>query len=584
MVRQNLRRGGPDVRIDINLTIGFIVLACLAEAQPTKSLRQAARAMENGQTIFASAADSSTVKCGTPLIHAIRSQWNALSPQSRAELGQVLQRPTLQKSRLSPSGRFRVHYDTTGFNQPALIAGNQSLPNTDEAYIDSVRKILDYVYRIEIDSLGFEPPPSDGVQGDGPEYDVYVQELGQSEFGHTEWNNADAITNGANVRYPTFIVLDNDYLGFRTPGMDGLKVTCAHEFHHAVQLGAYGLWQNVPNNDFYFNELTSSWMEDVVYTDVNDYYYDIRDYFVAGLGGRGFRDARGQSYSFTRYEAPYYGYERSLWGHFLSKRFGRSTMREIWNGIKSAPFLQSAAGVFSSHGSDWNSEFSLFSYWNYHTADRADSVRFYPEGRNYPRFTPNMATLFSGSTSTIAGGSYPLSTAMYEFQLPQDTITAIVSNNDVQAILSNDMSARQITLTLTKGVVSMPHVLLSNGLTAGFSANDLAQWKTFYAGASTKTDLEKVRLAASPNPFRLTESARLVLPVDDPTGAKASVYVVSSSMTLAYTGEYDVKTEFGNRVVAIPARDIRNNVSSGIYFVIAKTAESEYQWKVAIIQ
>ena len=157
------------MRIDINLTVGLIFLACFAEAQPRKSLRQAVRGLENDQTIFlSSATDSSTVKCGTPLIHAIRSQWSALSPQSRAELEQVLQRPVLQKSRLSPSGRFRVHYDTTGFNQPALIVGNQSQSNTFEAYIDSVKKILDYVWRIEIDSLGFEPPPADGVQGDGP--------------------------------------------------------------------------------------------------------------------------------------------------------------------------------------------------------------------------------------------------------------------------------------------------------------------------------------------------------------------------------------------------------------------------------
>lgn len=573
------------MRNSTNLSIVLVVLACFAEAQPTKSLRQIVRALETRQSVsLSSTADSSTVKCGTPLIHAIRSQWSTLSPQSRAELEQVLQRPTLQKSRLSPSGRFRVHYDTTGFNQPALIVGNQSLSNTFESYIDSVRKILDYVWRIEVDSQGFGSPPADGVQGGGPEYDVYVQELGQSEFGHTEWNSADAIINGSNVRYPTFIVLDNDYLGFRTPGMDGLKVTCAHEFQHAVQLGAYGLWEDVPNNDFYFNELTSSWMEDVVYTEVNDYYYDIREYFVAGPGGRGFRDARGQSYSFNRYEAPYYGYERCIWGHFLSKRFGKDIMREIWNGIKSAPFLQSAAQVFASHGTDWNSEFSLFTYWNYYTADRADSARFYPEGKNYPRFTPNMTTSFTGSTSTIASGSYPLSTAMYEFQLAQDTITAIVSNNEVLAVLSNDLGARQITLTLSKGAVSAPHVQLSNGLTAGFSANDLTQWKTFYTGASTKTDLERVQLAASPNPFRLAESARLVLPVEDPTAAKASVYFLSSSMALAYTGEYDVTTEFGTRMIAIPAKDIQTKISSGIYFVIAKMTQSESRWKVAIIQ
>ena len=571
------------MRNSINLSIGLVVLACFAEAQPIKSLRQIVRALESSQSVsLYSTADSSTVKCGTPLIQAIRSQWSALSPQSRAELEQVLQRPTLQTSRLSPSGHFRIHFDSSGYNQPAIIVNGQPIPNSHSAYIDSVVAVLDYVWNYEIGILGYDPPPPDNNLGGGPEYDIYVEELGTSEFGYTDWPypfDPDVILNGSNERHFTYIVIDNDYLGFRTPGMNGLKVTCAHEFHHAVQIGAYGLWNNVANNDFYFNELTSSWMEDVVYTDVNDYYFDVVNYF------RGLRDYRGSALSFAFFSrSSYAGYERCIWGHFLAKRFGRNIMREIWTGIRETPFLKSAEKVLLDHGTDWGTEFSLFSYWNYYTADRADSARFYPEGKNYPRFTPNMTTNFTGSTSTIASGSYPLSTAMYEFQLAQDTITAIVSNNEVQAILSNDMGARQITLMLSKGAVSAPHVLLSNGLTAGFSADDLTQWKTFYTGASTKTDLERVQLAASPNPFRLAVSARLVLPVEDPAAAKASVYFLSSSMALAYTGEYDVTTEFGTRMIAIPAKDIQTRISSGIYFVVAKMTHSESRWKVAIIQ
>jgi hypothetical protein len=493
-----------------------------------------------------------------------------------------MQRPTLQTSRLSLSGRFRLHYDTLGFNQPALIASGQDVPNTVNAYVDSVAAILDYVWTYEIDTLGYDPPLQDGTQGGGPEYDVYIEDLGPGVFGYTDWdpNDPAAVVNGGDVRYPTYMAIDNDFLGLRTPGMDGLRVTCAHEFHHAIQIGSYGMWTE---NDFYFNELTSSWMEDVVYTHVNDYYFDVVNYF------QGFRDSQGFPLSFTFYDrASFAGYERSILGHFLAKRFGRDIMKEIWRGIRSEPFILSARDVFARHGTDWNTEFSLFTYWNYFTADRADTVRFYPEGRYYPRFTPNFTTDFSSSTntSTIISGAYPLSSSMFEFHLLQqhDTVTVIVANTDVDAILANDNATRPLELDLTKGLLAVPHVTLANGYNAGISTTDASKWRTFYTLSSTKNDIAKLNLQASPNPFRITEASQLLLPLNGVAGSKANVYFLSSSLTMQYSGEFDVENQFGNQFIAVPSNEIRSRLSSGIYFVIAKIADSEYRWKVAIIR
>jgi hypothetical protein len=557
--------------------LAIVLFHITVQAQQTGYLRQTIRSLQSDPAMRSIVIpDTITVKCATPYLLAVHSRWNLLSPQSKEGLSRVMQRPVLQTSTVSPSGRFRIHYDTTGVNQPALIAAGQDVPNTMNAYIDSVSKVLDYVWIYEIDTLGYDPPPPDGIEGGGPEFDVYVEDLGPGEFGYTDWLDADAIATPYNTRYPTFIVIDNDFLGLRTPGMDGLKVTCAHEFHHAIQIGAYGLWSE---SDFYFNELTSSWMEDVVYTQVNDYYYDVINYF------QGFRDSQGFPLSFSYYNrASFAGYERSIFGHFLAKRYGRDIMREIWTGMRSEPFIESARDDFARHATDWNTEFAQFTYWNYFTADRADTVKFYPEGNHYPRFAPNFSATFSGNSSSIMSGAYVLSSSMFEFRLPQDTLTAIAANTDFNAAFNQDNSVKQLEVDLTKGELTIPHIALANGYTVGISTAEPNKWRTYYTLASTETDIPKVKLQASPNPFRLSEASQLLLPLNGVVGSKATVFFLSSSLTLQYSGDFDVVNQSGNQFIVVPTYVVRLRLTSGVYFVVAKSGGNEYTWKVAVIQ
>jgi len=53
--------------------------------------------------------------CGTATLMEAKQRFNELSHQAQAELRPFLfTRPALQKSYDPPSGRFRIHYDTTG--------------------------------------------------------------------------------------------------------------------------------------------------------------------------------------------------------------------------------------------------------------------------------------------------------------------------------------------------------------------------------------------------------------------------------------------------------------------------------------
>ena len=196
-----------------------------------------------------------------------------------------------------------------------LDANFQPIPGSFRQYVDSVAAVLTYTDSVETQVLGYPFPPTDNMNGGGPEYDVYILELGGSIYGQTVPDEDSTVEGG---RSSTFIELDNDY-SFVTPdsnkGIPGLEVTVAHEFHHAIQIGNYGFW----SDETYFYEITSVWMEDVVYTGVNDYYQYLRS---------------SQS-QFRHPEVPFTSngnieYSRGIWGQFIAKRFGTNAMRWAW--------------------------------------------------------------------------------------------------------------------------------------------------------------------------------------------------------------------------------------------------------------
>ena len=326
-----------------------------------------------------------TIKSATPLVALSHFRWSQLSPQSKTIIAQTLQASETQMSRPSPSGRFRIHYDTTGNDTPALLTADQTQDSlgTYEQYVDSVGAVFDYCWTFQIDSLGYNPPaPHIGPSGN-PEYDIYIENIGPDTFGETFWDDTTRVDSPLNTapRYWTYTIVDNDFLEFRTKGIDALRATAAHEFQHAIHLGGYGLWAY---QDEFFFELSAGWMEGVNFPSVHDYFYDVADYFTS------FRDVSGFSLPF--FDNTTYGSERGIWGQFIAKRWGRDMMRKIWEFEIKEEIMPAINDALAADGSDMNTEYSLFSYWNYFTADRADTVLYYPEGKNYPRFTPNSLT------------------------------------------------------------------------------------------------------------------------------------------------------------------------------------------------
>ena len=523
-------------------------------------------------------AEIKSIKSRTPLVALSHIRWNQLSVQSKAMIAQSLEATETQKSRLSPSGKFRIHYDTTGDNTPALLNADQTqaLPNTYEEYVDSVGAVFDYCWTFQIDSLGYNPPaPHLGPSGDA-EYDIYIENIGPDTFGETFWDDTTKVVSPPNTapRYWTYTIVDNDFLEFRTKGIDALRATAAHEFQHAIHLGGYGLWDD---RDEFFFELSAGWMEGVNFPFVHDYYYDVAEYFT------GFRNSSG-SLPFYYFGGYYIGSERGIWGQYIAKRFGRDMMRKIWELMIKEGTMQAINDALMTNGSDLKTEYALFSYWNYYTADRANTLLYYPEGKNYPRFTPNSTITYMGSTTSISDQAHTLSTSFYEFYLATDTLTAIVTNIDIPAAQQYDASSYTLKLELGASLSDVPTQALQNGLKVGIGVSDQGKWTEQYLQASTKTDISKSIVDASPNPFLPSKAVRLALPVKNASNSLAHVFFYRSSLSLAFSGDYSVSDYSGGRFIFVPSTDLQSRLSSGIYFIIARIDNSEYRWKVAVIR
>ncbi|RPI04633.1 MAG: hypothetical protein EHM64_09345 [Ignavibacteriae bacterium] len=531
----------------------------------TEQLLQQVRNIRNFSVQPAVSGESlQDVKCGFGIHIQIANRWKEFSPAQRAELSLLIKPSVMQTD--TTAGHFHIFYDTTGINEPALLDNaNQRIPGSAKAYIHEVAAIFNHVWDVEIDQLGYEAPPFEDGQS---HYNIHVENI--SDYGDT-WR-IEPPTNGSELppRYKSYISVDNDYRGFSTSGLNGLKVTAAHEFHHAIQMGSYGLW----SDDVYAHELTSTWMEDVVYTEVNDYYNYLPDYFSQFGDGRSFN-----------WNPTVGGYERSVFAFCLAKLYGAGIMKDIWTGMRSIPFLESADAALVNRGSRLQSAYAEFTKWNYFTWDRANTVDYYPEGNHYPRFRPLQKLDFYNTSSTASGEVQALSSSMYEFDMPHDTLTAVIANVDMVNAIMKNTSKQTIDVLLSSQALPPPYTELANGLKAKISVDSLSLWHSLFLHTGNEI-VARVLSDPAPNPFRLSEARQLLLPIHEDKASRADVYIYNSALGLAYSGQLQTSysEDGGTRVIVVPASAVESKLSTGIYFIIANTVNGSYKWKVAVIR
>lgn len=301
------------------------------------------------------------VKCATSLIIEYQRNKHQLDQKIIDEIETYLNPDKFNSPTAftydSPGGKFRLTYETTGPNAvPTADNNGNGVPD----YVEWVASYFDYSWAFEIDTLGFLPPPI----GTG-KYQVSFEEM--SAYGYT------TVVSGTLTR----IVMHRNFVGF-PPNQDpegnvkgAAKVTAAHEFKHAHQI-VYNYW----NEPSWFIELDATWMEDIVYDYVNDYY----NYITSS--GSPFTSP-GQSLDAGD------GYEDCNWMIFLSERFNVDINRRIWLRRQSVP----SENVFSTfnyvlstfYSSNFQNAFREYIVWNFLTNSRATTTHpGYGEAPQYP--------------------------------------------------------------------------------------------------------------------------------------------------------------------------------------------------------
>jgi hypothetical protein len=516
------------------------------------------------RSAISASADGSNGKCGT----AFRMAWRSEHHSARSGVGGVWDdRPVRQVSRLSPSGWFRVHYDTAGFHEPALLDGSGArILGTSHAFADSALNVFDGAWHAIINVLGYDAPPADTAGGDAA-YDIYVSELPADWFGQTV---LESLVPGSSVveRWRTFMEIDNDFSGLRTRGMTGLRITAAHEFFHAVQVGAYGVWDDA---DFYFYELSSVWMETVLEPASEDYLFDLPDYFTS-FPGR----------SFTTVTSVFPGYERSIFAFFLEERFGRDAMRMVWRSIGEGRVLFALDHVLTGLGSSLRDAYREFALWNHRTSDRAAGTTTYRNGARFPRMSTAVTSAWIPPSVRLSSMLEPLSHATLDLRLPDDTVSAILVNADVASSLHGTSGPRSASVQVATALPARGGQRIGE-LWFSFEVESPDLWFSEVLSAVKRGSLAPNEQRPWPSPWVLASEADLVLPFGGMQSPEA-VSFVSAGGGVTPVERWTFETQRATKVARIPVAAMRGRLATGVYIVVLRQGTEHTTWKVAVIR
>jgi len=513
-----------------------------------------------------------TIKCGFPEISRQLSLQAEAARAAGARPAVAFGRPDLEAS-ITRNG-YTVHFDTTegGRNTPALLnASYQRIPGTARAFAESVMAILDYVHPLQTVTLGYAPPPQDGGLGGGPEYDFYVLELG-AVYGYTTPDIAllpgDTTTS--------FVSLDNDFVFVSPPanrGLPALRVTVAHELSHAIQIGRYSYWYN----DVYFLELSATWMEDVAYTDVNDYY----NYLRASWGH--FRNPQREFNS----GSDLIMYSRGIWGQLLQKEFGIDIMRRCWEFTRGTRPLPASDAALQEVGSSFAEAFSQWSLWNFFTGTRSDPQRYYPEGDAFPQIV-QVPVGYAPPARTITDSLPSLAARYYQVLLPSDTLTVVVANTNLTAATGPGIRYHRYTLRISSTQDDPSYKETGTAVFVKLDVPDPADWGTWFLTNGSVIGPEPPALAEGtpfPNPFVADGVRELAVPVEGGSVLTGELQVYTAGMDLVYSARTTSRSVLGRQAFIWNGMTASGEIAaSGIYLVVLKLPDRLLTSKVALVR
>ncbi|MES2764588.1 MAG: MXAN_6640 family putative metalloprotease [Bacteroidota bacterium] len=473
----------------------------------------------------------------------------------------VQSRPELSEKFLSPSKYFLIHYDISGPNAVSLKDENS---NGVPDYVDSAAAFFDYAYQVEVNEMGYRPPPKDNAVDS--EYDIYLADkiagIETYLYGRTE--SETDIGVGAS----SFIIVDNDfssrdsllinnkkYPAFYDTSYAALKATAAHEFHHAIQLG----YRSSLSSPFLL-EMTSTWMEYRLYPDTKAY-----EEFLPSLFQNLSRFTFGSSF-----DAAHSGYRHGIFGQYTHALYGDSLLKRTWELIskngKDFYGFQSLDSAFKERGSSLAENWCGFLPWMYFTGERAQEGQFFKNAAHYPEVRFFYDSVFTSPSTTISGILFPYELRYLRVILPQATpsgasVTADIAlaNIDNEALLLQASTTQNYSVTITKSFENGSRSIPGTSYFINIAHNENICDTIFVSGGIQVVE------NAYPNPFKpnIDKEAFFPVPYEAVSAGKARLTVFKSDMQPAYSDILPV--EIAEQHFTIRWTDIPESLSSGVY-------------------
>jgi hypothetical protein len=353
-------------------------------ASPKVALHKAQKALVSGGGV-----DRGTEV--TPLLKQLALKLPALRGAERKRAIGLLARPTpgegsaneleYETSEAVPicSAHFCVHYVKTTDDAPPLTDANH---NGVPDYVETMDDVFEHVYAVENVELGWRAPNSDGKKGcakNAPancpgKVDVYIKEIGsEGIYGYSAPDPQQRSNSQA-----AYLVMDDDYNKTQFPRYEGdplqpMEVTAAHEYNHVLQFG-YDTAQ-----DTWMFESTAVYMEDRVYTDVNDYIQYLTPWAQMTFVPLTYFSSDGNDPLNIKV------YGDTVWNRWIVAHYGDDTIRNAWaSSLKTKPKSFAPAAYDASLKKKGTNFFASFASFTAETAEWRASNTPFAEGTTFP--------------------------------------------------------------------------------------------------------------------------------------------------------------------------------------------------------
>jgi hypothetical protein len=496
-------------------------------------------------------------KSATGLFNAVRTHLSLFNKEQREVIQSILDRPASDTSIVSPNGFFRIHYDVSGSDTPTYNINNFAIA-------------CDSVYNFEINNIGYPAPPSDNGEGGDDKFDVYIEDIGNSVYSYT----IPETLLGPDSTYTSYIVINNNFAGFYTTGLNAAKVSIAHEFTHAIHIGDYV--NRYFSGDEFFYELSATAMEHFIFPSIKDYLQYLPAYF-------------DNTQNCFAVNGTLQEFGLAIWDIYLKDNFGYGILKKEWELMPQMRAMDAINEAIQQYGSSLGEELNKFAVWMYFTNYRTIPGEYFEDASYYPKVRP-VSTLNFNSNLSVQLETGPVSSSFVTIinTSNSDTLVNIITNSDVNDAINNINSVYPFNFSWydspTSGALE-----ITNNYYYEFSADNTILWTNAEILNNSLIEsgksLGEQITYAFPSPFNYAKNDYIYIPVTSSNNLNVQFNVYTIAMEAVFSSIETIESYNGQTVVKWNGRNSNNDeLATGVYIYTLKAgSQKTIVGKLAII-